>query len=236
MTDSRLQTILTVLPVLSAGLYLMGVADHQGYLDAFGVDDLLFPLAFDKALLSGFLFLATVSLVPMFKTISAALVLAGAVMVAAGLASHPRVKHWQSIVLAKLHKWRATNATSEAMNDFGDKSATIFGYFIVYSIGVLTVVILLILVTVLSFNSGRARAVRAIRSFNDQAGNYAILHSPLLPAPTRSRQIICGQSHCAFWLGSETLVLRHESIERMVMHNPAVEGALRDKAAQRPSP
>jgi hypothetical protein len=61
----------------------------------------------------------------------------------------------------------------------------------------------------------------------DKTGNYVTLYSPLFPDGKDSRQIICGQSHCAFWLGSETLVLRHESIERMVMHNPTVEKKLR---------
>lgn len=230
MTNSRLQTILTVLPVLSAGLYLMGATYHQGYLDAFGVDDSLFPLASDKALLSGFLALVTFGLVPMLYTILAVFVLAFTVMVAAVLSSHPRVKHWQSVVLTKLSKWRAKNAPSDTMNDLVDKSATIYGY----SIGVFLVVISLVVVAVLSGKSGREQAVKEIRSFNDQASNYATLYSPLLPAPTRTRQIICSQSHCAFWLGSEALVLRHEGIERVVMHNPAVQGALRDKTAQRP--
>lgn len=232
MTDSRLQTILTVLPVLSAGLYLMGATYHQGYLDAFGIDDSLFPLASDKALLSGFFALITFGLVPMLYTIFAGLALAFTVMVAAVLSSHPGVKHWQSIVFSKLSKLQVKNAPSNAINDLADKSATVYGY----SIGFFLVVISLLVVAVLSAKSGKEQAVKEIRSFGGQAGNYATLYSPLLSAPTRTRQIICGQSHCAFWLGSESLVLRHESIERIVMHNPAVEGTPRDKAASRPSP
>ena len=193
----------------------MGASYHQGYLDAFGVDDSLFPIASDKALLSGFLALVTFGLVPMLYTIFAVFALAFTVMVAAVLSSHPRVKHWQSVVLAKLSKWRAKNAPSNAMSDFVDKSATIYGY----SIGIFLVVISLVVVAVLSGKSGREQAIKEIRSFNDQAGNYATLYSPLRSAPTRTRLIICSQSHCAFWLGSESLVLRHESIEHVVMHN-----------------
>lgn len=230
MTNSRLQTILTVLPVLSTGLYLMGLTYHQGYLDAFGVDDSLFPLASDKALLSGFIALITFGLAPMLYSIFAGLALAFTVMVAAVLSSHPSVKHWQSIVFTKRSKLQVKNAPSDAMNAFADKSATIYGY----SVGFFLVVISLLVVAVLSGKSGKEQAVKEIRSFNDQVGNYATLYSPLLPAPTRTRQIICSLSHCAFWLGSESLVLRHESIERVVMHNPAVHGTLRDKAAQSP--
>lgn len=228
MNESRLQTILTVLPVLSAGLYLMGASYHQGYLDAFGVDDSLFPLATDRALLSGFLALVTFGLVPLLYTVFAGLALAFTVMVAGVLSSHPRVKHWQSIALAKLSTRRLKNAPSETMNGLMDKSATIYGY----SFGVFLVVISLVGVAILSGKSGREQAVKEMHSFSDQVGNYVMLYSPLLPAPTRARQIICSQSHCAFWLGSESLVLQHESIERLVMHNSSVEATLRDKTAK----
>lgn len=230
MNDSRLQTILTVLPVLSAGLYLMGATYHQGYLGAFGLDDSQFPLATDKSLLSGFLALVTFGLVPMLYTLLAVFALAFTVMIAAVLSSHPRVKHWQAIVIAKLASWRAKNAPSETMNDLVDKSAIIYGY----AVGVFLVVFSLIVVAVLSGKSGKEQAIKEIGSFKEEVGAYAILYSPLLPIPARAKQVICGSQHCAFWLGSETLVLRHESVERVVMHNPAVQGALRDKAAQRP--
>jgi len=230
MNELRLQTILTVLPVLSAGLYLMGATYHQGYLDVFGLDDSLFPLATDKALLSGFLALVTFGLVPMLYSIFAGLALAFTVLVAAVLSSHPRVRHWQSVILAKLPKWRAKSQPSEGMNHLVDKSATIYGY----SAGVFLVVFSLLVVAVLSGQSGREQATKEIRSFKEEAGNYAILHSPLLPAPTRAKQIICGQSHCAFWLGVESLVLRHESVERLMMRNLGVQGTLPDKAAQCP--
>ena len=230
MNESRLKTILTVLPVLSAGLYLMGATYHQGYLDVFGLDDSLFPLATDKALLSGFLALVTFGLVPMLYSIFAGISLAFTVLVAAVLSSYPKVRHWQSVILAKLPKWRAKSQPFEAMNDLVDKSATIYGY----SVGVFLLVFSLVAAAVLSGQSGREQATKEIRSFKEEVGSFAILYSPLLPTPTRTKQIVCGQSHCAFWLGGESLVLRHESIERLVMHNPAVQGMLRDKAAQRP--
>ena len=230
MNNSRLQTILTVLPVLSAGLYLMGATYHQGYLEAFGLDDSLFPLASDKALFSGFLALVTFGLVPMLYSVLAGVVLAFTVLVAAVLSSHPRVRHWQSVIVARLSKWRAQSPPPQPMNDFVEKGATIYGY----SVGVFLVVVSLLVVAVLSGKSGREQAIKEIRSFKKEAGNHAILYSPLLPAPTRTKQIICSQSHCAFWLGGESLVLRHESIERVMMHNPAVQEMLHDKAASRP--
>jgi hypothetical protein len=232
MNDTRLQTALTVVPVLSVGLYLMGDTYHQAYLKAFGLDDSLFPLATEKALLFGFSALERFGLVPMLSTVLAGFFLLFTVMVALVLSSHPRVKHLQSVVRAKFATSRAKIAPAEAMNDHVDKGATIYGYFA----GVFLVFILLVVVAFFSGKSGREQATKEIRSFKDEVGNYAILYSPLLLSPTRAKQIICSQSHCAFWLGSESLVLRHESIERVMMHNSEVEGMLRDTAAQRPSP
>lgn len=228
VNDSRMQTILTVLPVLSAGLYLMGTTYHQGYLGAFGLDDSQFPLATDRSLLSGLLALVTFGLVPMLYTLFAVFALAFTGMVAAILSSHPRVKHWQSVVIAKLASWRPKNRPTEGMNHLVDKGATMYGY----AVGVFLVVFSLVVVAALSSKGGHEQAIKQIGLFKDEVGPYVILYSPLLPAPTRAKQIICGQSHCAFWLGSESLVVRHESVERVLIHNPAVQGTLRGKVVQ----
>jgi len=208
----------------------MGATYHQGYLGAFGLDDSQFPLATDKSLLSGFLALVVFGLVPMLYALFSIFALAFMVMVAAILSSHPRVKYWQSLIIAKLASWKVKNAPPEAMNDLVDKSATIYGY----ATGVFLVLFSLVVVAVLSGKSGREQAIKEMGSFKDEVDAYAILHSPLLPAPTRVKQIICSQSHCAFWLGSESLVLRYESIDRVVTHNPSLRGTLRDKAAAAP--
>lgn len=101
MNESRLQTILTVVPVLSAGLYLMGTSYHQGYLGAFGLDDSQFPLGTDRSLFSGFLAFVTFGLVPMLYAVFAIFTLAFTVLIAAVLSPHPRVKHWQAVITKK---------------------------------------------------------------------------------------------------------------------------------------
>jgi hypothetical protein len=210
----------------------MGTTYHQGYLGAFGIDDSQFPLATDRSLLSGFLALVTFGLVPMLYALFSFFALTFTAMISAVLSSHPRVKHWQTIVIAKMASWRGKNAPSKTMNDLVDKSATIYGY----GAGVFLVVLSLVVVAVLSEKSGKEQAIKEIKSFKEEVGAFAILYSPLLPSPARAKQVICGPSHCAFWLGSETLILRHESVERVVMHNPAVQGTLRNRAAQHRSP
>jgi len=218
MNESRLQLALAVLPVLSAGLYLMGVTYHQGYLDGFGIEDSLFPLSIDRSLLSGFLALVSFGLIPMAYTVFAAMALATSVVVAAALSSIPRVNRWQAIVLTKLHSMRSKNAPPPALNNLSDKWATV----LMYVVGVFVVVFLLAVVAVLSTKSGREQARKEIDAFKSQNGNYVTLHTASLPATTRAKQIICSTSHCAYWLGSEAIVLRHENIERVLTHNPAV--------------
>ena len=199
----------------------MGATYHQGYLEVFGLDDSLFPLATDKSLLSGFLALVTFGLVPMLYTMLAVLALVFTVLIAAVLSSNPKVKYWQTIILEKLAGWCFRNKPSQAMVDLIDKGATIYGY----SVGIFLGIFSLVLVAVLSAKSGHEQASKEINSFKIRKGNYAILHTPFLSAPTRAKQIICSQSHCEFWLGDETLVLKHENIGRVIMHNPQFQGA-----------
>ena len=219
-TDSYLQRILTVLTVLTSlsvlsvpVLYLLGVSFHQGYLRAFGLGDSLFPLSFEQALLQGFSFLVAKS-----DAIGLTILL---LFFAAILFSQPKVKRW-------LSRRRARNYSE-------NKSATIFVSLLFF----MPVLLFLGYAAKCSYDSGQDMAVKRISSLKDlkdKTGNYVTFYSDLYPAGKDSRQIFCGQSHCAFWLGSETLILRHESIGRMEMHDLAVKGTLSDKAAQRPSP
>ncbi len=60
MSDSPFFRMLLVVPVLTATLYLMGLSSHVGFLDIYGVDRSLFPLASDTALLQGFFTLVVI--------------------------------------------------------------------------------------------------------------------------------------------------------------------------------
>src|SRR5690606_4438084 len=83
------------------------------------------------------------------------------------------------------------------------------------------VIFSLVVASILSGKSGKEHAIKEIISFRDEKGSYAIIYSKLLTTPTRAKQVICSPSHCAFWIGDETLVLRHENVERISMHNSA---------------
>ena len=230
MNDSRLQAALAVIPVASAGLYLLGFAYHQGYLDAFGIDDSLFPLATDRSLLFGFFAAVNMGLVPMLYAFGAVAFLFVSVVVVAVISSAPRVKLLQARLIAKIRFWRHEGEVSPALTALVDKSSTLYGYVG----GAFLALFLLALVPFFAAKSGKEQAQKEIDAFRAQKSNWVMLYSPLLPTPTKAKQISCSGSHCAFWLGTESLILRHESIERLVTHNPMVQGTLRDKAASRP--
>lgn len=220
MTEPRLQTALTVLPVVSAGLYLLGAMYYQGYLDGFGLEDSLFPLAIEKALLSGFVAFISFGLVPMLYSIIAILVLLFTVLVAAVLSSTPRVKYWQAKIVAKLSSRNSKSESSPTMNHFIDKGASIYGYIV----GAFILTFSLLIVALLSMKSGQKQAQNEIDAFKDNKGNLVTLYTGSLPTPTRAKQIICSTSHCAFWLGGEAIILRHENIEKIVTQNSSSQG------------
>lgn len=217
MNESRLQTVLTVLPVVSAGLYLLGAMYHQGYLYGFGLEDSLFPLAIEKTLLSGFVAFISFGLVPMLYAIAAILVLLFTVLVATVLSSTIRVKRWQAKIAAKLPSRSSKSESSPTMKHFIDKSESIYGYMV----GTFLLIFSLLIIALLSMKSGQEQAQKEIETFKDKKDNWVMLYTGALPAPTRAKQIICSTSHCAFWLGDEAIILRHENVERIVTHHPS---------------
>lgn len=140
-----------------------------------------------------------------------------AVLIAAVLSSTPRVKRLQTKVITKLRFWRfkIKNEPLPTINNLVDKSSTVYGYLA----GSFFIALMLIIVAVLSSKSGKEQAQKDIEAFKDKKGNWVKLCTPLLSTPTRAKQVICSTSHCAFWLGTESLILRYESIERIVAYS-----------------
>lgn len=77
---------------------------------------------------------------------------------------------------------------------------------------------MLLMMALLSDKSGREHAKKEIGEFKSQRGNYVTLYTPLLSTPTKARQIICGNSFCAFWLGDESLIVPFGSIQRIAAY------------------
>lgn len=60
--DRGLKLVVTLLPLIAAWLYVIGVAHHQGFLSAYGAHYSLFGLGFEDALLNGAIALFYLSL------------------------------------------------------------------------------------------------------------------------------------------------------------------------------
>lgn len=214
MNRIGLQTILTVIPVVSAGLYLLGATYHQGYLDGFGVDDSLFLLAPDRSLLLGFFSLISFAIVPMIYTGLAIVLLILAAVIAAVLSSTEKAKSWQVALERKFKRGLINRQPSQKVVNLLDKSATLY----IYIVGIALLFIILLAIAVLSLNGGREQASKEIKDFETGKGNYVNLKEKSQPASVKAKQITCGISHCAYWLGNEAIILRHEDVDRVTAH------------------
>ena len=230
MEESRIKTLLTVLPVLSAGLYLFGATYLQGYLAEFGIEGSMFPAPVDRLLFSGFLALVSFGLVPFIYTFMAMLALVAAVIVAAALSSAPRVKRLQSALASKLQSMRSNEKPSPAVSAILDKSETVY----TYTLGAFSVALLLALSAALSAKTGKEQAQKEIEQFSQGKGKYVQLSTETTPAATKARQIICGATHCAFWDGSGALVLRHEQIKQLKAHRQVEHPVRAQRSATSP--
>lgn len=214
MKESSLKTILTVLPVLSAGLYLLGTAYYQGYLATYGIDDSLFPISTERTLLVGFIAFVNVGFIPLGYTVLAFMCLVFAVLVAAVLSSTPMLHNLKAAFLAKVARFRHAKSIPESIENLTGKGESIYTYLA----GIFICCFLMILGASASGKSGSKHAEKEMESFASGQGSFVTVVSSLLPTSAKAKKIVCSASHCAFWLGTETVILRHDSLDRIVAH------------------
>lgn len=210
-----LQTLLAVLPVLTAGLYLLGLSYNEGYLDAFGIDDSIFPIPSDKALFTGFYILVTLSFPSGLYAIGAIGTFIVLVVVVAVLTSVARV---QSIV-ARIKTWlffrfrKLTVApTADALLD---KGATAYAYVS----GFVVSLSLLLVMAALSSKTGREQAEKAMADYARGKTVVAEFFLHQSPKPLVGKLVMCGERHCALWSPEGTTIVRHDLVERIVTHD-----------------
>jgi hypothetical protein len=121
-----LQTLLTVLPVLSGGLYVIGVTYQEGYLAGFGVGNSLFVLSPDRILFLGLTSLISFGIKPLAYSVVAVLALTAAVLIAAVLSSLPAVQQRQARFVRWLASKRKTGKAAPSMIALVDKSEVLY--------------------------------------------------------------------------------------------------------------
>lgn len=221
MGDSKfLNTLLTVVPILSAVLYLMGFTYHEGFISAYALESSLFPLASDTTLLYGFY--ALLSAVLNKTTISYAVIamfaLVFVVILAYILASSSRVHALHVKLFKRKGITNKNNPDPEIKQKFGDileKGEILYYYFV----GTLLIFFVVILLARFALNSGKESALTGINNFENRRGKWVMLYSFHSSSPIRAQQITCGNTHCGFWLGNKSLVLAHDKIEKVVAYN-----------------
>ncbi len=212
MSDSKFfKTLAIVVPVITAGLYLLGLTYHEGFLAVYGIELPLFPLASDIALLQGFFALIPIGMQPFLNAMLSILLVFIMGFLAAMLSSHSRVK----LVLAKIVSWLRKYMPSERVSKILDKVSTAYLYFA----AAFFLIVLPFFIAILSYQSGQKHAKLNIDNFKNQTGKWVMLYSSHSTLPTKAQQITCSKTHCAFWLGKEALILGHDKIEKVVAHN-----------------
>ncbi len=206
--ESKLQLLLTVLPILSATLYLIGTLYHASYLGAFGVNDAMFPLPLDQVWLYGFTSLLSFGLKPMLTGISIALLVICSAGLAALLSSFPKVQHFQAACLQRLRSWLVSpqNQPPPAFIELVNRSRV--PYF--YMAGVFFLVVAIVFAVRLSSNAGEQAAEHHKVGWAEGTQRTAVVEVSG-EQPFRAFQITCGAMHCAFWTGKETRLIRHEA-------------------------
>lgn len=213
--QKQLQTLLAVLPALTAGLCLLGLEYHQGYLLAFGLDDSLFPLASEKILFSGFFSFVSITFpawLYAFIAIGAFFILVIVVWV---LSSTSLVNTCITSIKSKLRHEKIKEISPE-MDSLLDKISIAFGLVG----GLIIALLLLVTVAVFSEKAGREQGEKEIARFAKGEGGKVKIFSTQFPAGLTGKLVICGIRYCAIWLGSEAIVLKHEAIDRIVLFLP----------------
>lgn len=212
-----LKYLLAALPLMTAAIYLCGMAYHVGYLEAYGLTNDQFPLASDESILLGF-----VSLVRMLHDKMA--IVGGAIfgalllIILASLTAKWRKALWGRTPIPRLCNktilWieskRPTKEDSAPYITWVEWISILYGVF-----AILTVPTALVCVVALfSFLQGTETADKEQKLM---AKGYFSKHLAQVTLVTEEKsmiQIACNASHCAYWDKDGTIILRHAQINK----------------------
>lgn len=221
-----IQIVLTVLPIVTAGLYLLGLTYHQGFLEGFGIEETLFPLSVDRTLFQGFVAFLLLGAKPFAYSLVAVMAIFITAVLAAAISSNQRIHNWGHSLAIRLRPSSAAKPLSEEASKWIDKGSTLAIYLIVAFL----IYLGLFVVALAATKSGKEQALRFIENSSKSKEGFVTLHFPNSPTSVTGKPIFCGASHCAYWLGTEAVLYKNESVEKVVTHNPALLGTLRDKS------
>lgn len=218
MSASILKMLVTIVPVLSWGLYLMGATYHQGYLAEFGIDDSMLVLPTDRLLLSGFFSFLNFGLLPSLYAALAIILLILAVALAASVFAHPRARAHLVLRKRRFALWLRRRRSVFRTFLPAMEAVEVIGTVYVYVACSTLVLILLAMVAHLSSLTGREHARKEKTDFARATGSYVEVSESASAAVMKAKQLVCSSAYCAFWLGAEAVVLKTDQINRITAH------------------
>lgn len=218
----RLQNLLTILPILTALLYVLGSSFREGSLQPYGLDSSLFPLTTDRVLYNGFLSTVSFAIEPIAYAFLSLLGLMSALLVALVLTSVPLVRRYQQSIQDRFVKWaihlRPKHPPSRTLLRMFDKGEVVYGY----AVGAVGLLLIVVVAGTASFRTGRSLAQQELIKWSQ--GKIAAAQVTTDAGEFKGMQITCSPNHCAFWTGSQAVIVRLDQIKKFEV-TPATASA-----------
>jgi hypothetical protein len=215
-----IRIVLTVLPIITAGLYLIGLAFHQGYLEGFGIEETLFPLSLERTLFQGFVAFLTLGAKPILYSVLAVMVLFISAVIVAVLSSSERVRKWAVLTLNKFKAKKQVKSNIPTWaSELIDAIANIFVFIAI----IFFLYAALLLVAIFATQSGKEQSIQFIKKATDLKSGYVTVYIENNTDKIIGKPIICGSPYCAYWVSSEVLLLKNDSVSKIVAHNPSIK-------------
>lgn len=216
-------TLLAATPLLTAAIYLMGMAYHYGYISTFGLDSTEFSLPADTTLLYGFISL--IGLISPYRwwILGSFITLFFGLFIMLFL---PTVRLgttqlWQRAGLRNGILWLAHKLRSRRFSFIItclDFVARLYDKLFI----VVMPILLTMLAAIYCVPDGAAQAKKEITKLEKGEGSTSKLSSTsTMLGDTPHIRIICNTTHCAYWLkDGRTLILRHDQVDQTLLLPP----------------
>lgn len=208
--DRGFKLLLTTLPLLTAWLYLVGIAHHQGYLAAYGVHHTLLSLDFEGALVTGFISLFQLSYPAILYAAIAIFFLVAALSIVAAISLNKRPR----ILLARLRRSLIKNRSPKKIDPAVGKALE--GALTANSfLGAFSLVILLLAASVLAgTKTGKSSALNSMAKFKSNESSSVVIGG------VRSQIVGCNEDFCLFWDGKQSKQMPRQVLNDVTLPSP----------------
>lgn len=208
--DRGFKLLLTTLPLLTAWLYLVGIAHHQGYLAAYGIHHSLLSLDFEDALVTGFISLFQLSFPAIFYAAITIFFLVVALSIVAAISLNKRPR----ILLAKLRRSLTKKRSPKKIDPTVGKALE--GAITANSfLGAFSLVILLLAASVLAgTKTGKSSALSSMAKFKSNESSSVVIDG------VKNQIVGCNSEFCLFWDGEQSRQMSRQVLNGVTLPSP----------------